>query len=209
MALSNKGATIYQRFTYSIAAGAAIDVNCYGRFITILANSITTDPHLSIGGQVEYQIPAGISIDLAQDNTDPRNNIYTTLRFRNSSNAIMVLDFAISSGRIYDNRVIISTTTTLNTNSTPDTLASPAAAAVSDVVGAAKIAAAGANREYILQNNGANDIWVGDANISAATSRGIKIAPNTGLTLTTGGAVYAVCAAGLTSTLSIIVMSHT
>lgn len=202
MALSNKGATIYQRFTYTIAAGADITINALGRFVTILGNSSTTDPHMSIGGQVESQIPAGISVDLAQDNADPKDNFYYSLRFRNSGVAIMTLDLAISSGRIQDNRVVISSTSVLPVNATPDTNTTPAPAAVTDVAAVA-VAANGSTREVLLQNNGANDIWVGDANIDPATLRGYKIEPKSGLLIGTAGAIYARCAAGLTSTLSI------
>lgn len=191
MAFNTYAPTIYQRFTYAIAAGESIDVAVYGRFLTILSNSSATDPHVSIGGQVEYQIPAGLSVDLNPEADSTNAKYFGKLRFRNSTGAVMTIDFAISSGRIFDNRIIISTTTVLLTNSTGQTMSTPAKyAAGTGAPGAPAVVAASTTREVGITNNGTNPVWAGDANVDGANSRGILIPAGSTVFLTTAAAIY-------------------
>jgi len=70
-----------------------------GRWVSILYNSITTDPLISINAGPQYRIPAGLSV---RPETD-----FQTLEFFNDSASSMVLWVAVSDGEIYDNRVVL------------------------------------------------------------------------------------------------------
>lgn len=209
MAFNTYAPTIYQKFTYVLAAGADIDVSVYGRFLTVLSNSNATDPHISVGGQAEYQIPAGLSIDLnpSADSGAIQATNFGKLRFRNSSGSSMTIEFAISSGRIIDNRVTISTSTILSVNNTGQTMSTPAAYAVATAApGAAFLAAASTTREVIMQNNGAAPVWIGDANVDGSANRGILIPVGGTFALQTAAALYA-RSTGAASTLSYMVIA--
>lgn len=186
--------SVYKRFSRAILNNTTEKFQVHGRFITVLENSSATDLEFSIGEQAFEVLPKGLSVELSE------GDFFGDIQIKNTSGATATVTFAISAGRIFDSRVVLSGS--LAVNSTPDSLSTPAPAAVTDTPGIA-VAADSTTREVVLQNNGASDVWVGASTVDAATFRGYKIAPGAGFTWNSSAALYAVCGSGLTSTLSV------
>lgn len=175
--------TIYQDYQVVLSAGEFRQFQCHGRYLTILDNSLSTDMMISFDGQAEQPVPKGISIEL------PEQENFVTLGLRNPAGSSATLRFAISNGKVDDNRNVISGTVTVEGVS--NTITTPVkGTATTGVPGAPAVAAAGANRKVIIQNLGANDIWFGDSNVDGANSRGTKILPGDGYEIDTAAAIY-------------------
>ncbi len=173
----------YKYFSVTIPAGEIRRVDVYSRFLTILNNSAASDPLVSIGGQSYERIPQGISIEL------PENDNFGYLEFYNDSIADLTITFAVSAGRIYDARLVASAV--LSVNATSNVLSTPAAITVTTSAPASPaIAADSTRRAVILQNNGANPVWVGDAAVDGANNRGICIVPGESMSIETEAAIY-------------------
>ncbi len=90
----------YASFQNTLAIGGDWNIPVYGRWLTILYNSITTDPEVSFDNAGSfYRIPAGVSVRTETP--------FSKLSFRNTSASTMVLWVAVSDGAIYDNRVVL------------------------------------------------------------------------------------------------------
>jgi len=90
----------YASYQFTLAAGLVKAIPVQGRWVTILYNSITTDPTISFNGGTFYPIPAGVSIQPPDE--------FQRIAFKNPhASAPMVLWVAISDGAIYDNRVVL------------------------------------------------------------------------------------------------------
>lgn len=175
--------TVYQDYTIALAAGARLDFQCHGKYLTILDNSLSTDMMVQFDGQPEQPIPKGFSVEI------PENENFITIAFRNPSVSSATIRFAISNGKVVDNRNVI--TGTVNVDNTANTLTTPAkGTATTSAPGSPAVAASSANRVVIIQNHGSNPIWFGDANVDGSNSRGIKIAAGDGYELNTASAVY-------------------
>jgi hypothetical protein len=174
---------IYSYFSMILAAGEYRETAVYGNFINMLGNSGATNIRISIDGQPEQELPQGISMDL------PDSNTFTMIAFHNTSVAAVTITFSISNGRVFDNRIVLSGS--LSVNLTPDGFSTPAAVAVAVAApGAPAVAASASNREVWIQNNGGNDIWYGDANVDGANNRGIKLKPDEMAIVSTSAAIY-------------------
>jgi len=174
---------VYQYFKRTIAAGEVIRINAYGNFLTLLNSTGAEDILISISGQSFQEMPQGLSLEL------PQGDSFVYLEFRNSEAGPVTIKFSLSNGKIFDNRVTISGT--LDVTETTNAINTPAAVAVEVAVpGAATIAANANRREILIQNNGANPIWVGDANVDGANNRGIKIDIGGSIILASEAALY-------------------
>ena len=89
----------YASFRFTLDIGRSLPIPVAGKWITILYNSITTDPLISINSGPRYRIPAGVSVKPAEE--------FQRLEFFNDSASSMVLWVAVSDGEIYDNRVVL------------------------------------------------------------------------------------------------------
>jgi len=175
--------SIYQYYQPTIAAGQILRVNAYSNFITLLDNSGSSDILISISGQSFQQLPKGISIGL------PQGDNFKYLDFKNTSGASVQIKFSISSGRIFDNRVVISDA--IAVNPTSDTIETPAAITVPTTApGSPQIAADTTRREIIIQNTGSNPLWVGDSAVDGASNRGVQIFSGESIILSTTAAIY-------------------
>lgn len=193
--------TTYQSITLVLAAGESRSLVAYGNYFRILDNSISTHPLVRIGGESEQEFQAGVGIDLPAS-----SDSFIQIMVRNPALVSMTLKVAIASGKVDDSR--LSLTGSVNTIEQPiNTLGSPAAITI-DATGT--LTAADATiRERVLQNNGAKSIWIGAtlATTDPAANRGIKIAAGGSFVLSCCSDFAAKCAAGETSTLSILNIS--
>lgn len=100
----NKSA--YRFYRATLTPGKVLTISSYARFLTILSNNLTTSPKISINGDAEEELPSGLSVEL------PEKENFDHLELRNPS-AIdsMTLEFSLSAGHIYDNRLVISGST--------------------------------------------------------------------------------------------------
>lgn len=94
--------SVYRYYERSIVDAEIIEIHAYARFLTLLNNTSSTDIRVSIAGQPFEELPQGISVEL------PKDDAFTSLKFRNVSGATCTIKVCISSGRIFDNRVVIS-----------------------------------------------------------------------------------------------------
>ena len=76
-----------------------------------------------------------------------------------------------------------------------------------DSAGATQLTLTSGKKSIIIQNTGSSIIWGGDSDVSPATNRGIAILPYVMLifrSVSSNFSLYLKCAAGETSTLSVI-----
>lgn len=175
----------YVTYDYTIAAGAKQTINAYGRFITLLENSNgSVNPRLQINGQRGGELIAGLSIEL------PAFERFNKMDLVNNGGSAMSVKVAISNGQIFDSRFVASSAIPTKSGGA---FTSPAAATVVDAAAAAVIVAADADtKTVILQNNdAANGVWIGGADIDAANDRGTFLAAGAALILDTSAAIYA------------------
>ena len=174
---------VYAYFEMQLQAGEYRETAVFGNFLNMLGNSGSKNVLVAIDGQPEQQLPQAISMDL------PDTQNYTMIGFRNPNAGAVTIQFSCSNGRVYDNRIVLSGS--LSVNLTPDNFTTPASIAVATTApGAAAVAASSSNREVWIQNNGGNDIWWGDANVDGANNRGIKIKPGDCPIISTAAAIY-------------------
>lgn len=110
----------YASTRFTMQAGRQHGVAMYGEFLTILSNSLDTNPEISIGGDPFYEIPQGVSIKV-----EP----FIRVGFRNpSAVAPMTLWIAMSAGEIWDNRA--NFTGELSVEDVSDAIETPAALSI-------------------------------------------------------------------------------
>ncbi|MDD5692245.1 MAG: hypothetical protein PHP10_03605 [Candidatus Omnitrophica bacterium] len=143
------GKSSYRYFSVTLAAGQVLPINVYARYITILSNSIATNPEISIGGDQFETIKAGLSIEL------PEGDMVQEIQLRNPSAGLMTLTFALSAGKIVDSSLSISG----SINIIDMTAAATGSLNVEAAVGAAQAVALAANpsrKSFSIQANPAN-----------------------------------------------------
>lgn len=89
------GKQTYSSIRFTMAAGRQHSVAMFGNFFTILENSLTVNPEISIDGDPFYEIPQGVSLEI-----EP----FKKLEFKNTTASSMSLWIAMSAGKIWDNR---------------------------------------------------------------------------------------------------------
>ncbi len=177
------GKSSYRYFSVTLSAGQVLPLNVYARYITILSNSITTNPEISIGGDQFETIKAGLSIEL------PEGEHIQEIQLRNPAGGAMTLTFALSAGKITDASLVVSGI--VDVSASADGMSTPAALTITTAApGAASISASSTRRGVIIQNQGPNPVWVGDSNVDGASNRGIKIAVDDSIILDFTGAIY-------------------
>lgn len=87
----------YASIRFTMSAGRQRKVAMYGNFLTILDNSLSVNPEVSIDGDPFYEIPKGVSVHV-----EP----FSKVEFRNPSGSSMSLWIAMSAGEIWDNRAV-------------------------------------------------------------------------------------------------------
>jgi len=178
----------------NLADGAISGHGVYGEFIILLSYTGSDNIKIALNNNPFQEFPTGIYHRL------PDGQVITDVKFKNTSGGAVTLGYALGSGIIQNSNMTLAGT--LSVDPVPAVFETPAAAAVTD--SAAVVVAADTDSQALLfQNNGGNAIWLGDSNVTPASSRGIKLDPGATLPMETKGAVYARCASGLTSTLSI------
>ncbi len=94
--------TIFKDYRYVLGAGASLPVPIYGRFISMLSNTLVNDDILvRINDGPETNFPAGIGIDLGENVT------FARLLFRNGGPAAMGFEFVVSSQRLVNTRAYL------------------------------------------------------------------------------------------------------
>lgn len=191
--------TVYQHYSRTIAAGEIAEVSVFGRFITLLSNTSSTDMQLQIDSDPLQTFPKGLSLDL------PEGKFFKKIYIKNPSASSADITFAISSGKILDSRVVLSGS--LSTNDTPDLFTTPAKASVTAT--ASKIVTGSSStRVMIIQNKGPYPCTIGDSNVDADNDRGYEIPVDGAIELKTKADIWAECRASETATLSIAYTSE-
>jgi len=181
---------VYRRFQKVLNNNDVATVDVNGRFLTILDNTSATDLEFAIGDEVFQAIPKGISVELPT-NPDGTDNFFGQIQIRNTTGAAATITIAVSSGHIYDNRIVISSATVLLVNSTGGTLTTPVKYTTgTGAPGAPAVAAAASTREVWIYNGGGDTVWMGDANVDGSSVRGIPIAPGQTAIIDTAAAIY-------------------
>lgn len=104
--------TAYQQITLFIAANSNRRLAAYARFFAVLENSSSTNIKVRIGDQPITEISEGIAVELPDAAPAFRH-----LDFFNPTGTDITIIVALSNGRIYDARLVLSGTIDVN-NST-------------------------------------------------------------------------------------------
>lgn len=191
--------TFFDSYVFTIPANSSYRLNSYNSFITLLSNSGISPVIVGIGGHARARLLTGLSVEL------PPDERFSYIEFENITAAPITIEVALSSGRIYDSRLVLSgvvnVTDTANQIETPAALAVPNADA-NPPTNAVNLAADADNKEVIVQNNGSFDVWFGDSDVNPAANKGTKLEPGDIFILTLTSAIYFVGNGGA-STISI------
>lgn len=186
-----EGRIPYQEFSVTLSSGESFEIYIFGNKVQVLDNTGSQDVQLSVDNGPAFDFPEGVSVDMGLG--------AHKLRFTRPGGTAGTIAVAVGVN-FDDNRKTLLGSVNTKSGSSVQT---PAAASVTDA--AADIIAATTNRTLLLlQNVGANTVWIGDANIDPAANRGVQLAAGASLTLAVDGLVQGRCAAGLTSTVSIL-----
>lgn len=171
----------YLEYSGNLTANELQKVSLAGKTLAIL--DISGSIRLKVDNNETTRIRAGMSFKLPDGFED--------LYFEETAGATASFIIAVSIGDIFDNR--LSVNSTLNVKS-GDTLENPAAVSVGTV--ATQIVAADSTRNSveIFNNDLAETLYVGDSGVTTATGR--PVAPQTGIGIDTGAAVYGIVASG-------------
>jgi hypothetical protein len=149
----------------------------------MLSNSSVTAVKVAIGGGgPKGELQPGLSVELPQDKH------FKYLLFENQIGSQITIEIALSTGRVYDNRFVVSGVIAID--DTANSIETPAK--ITLVVGnsyTATISAGSTRKELILQNTGTNEFWYGDINVDPVNKRGIRMQAGDIHILTLTGAV--------------------
>lgn len=175
---------ILRAYPYSVAAGEFVTIHSRHRFVTILENSGSNDPQISIGDDSYSTLPKGISVELP--NFEKANQI----KIRNPGGSGTITGtIVLSAGRVYDNRLNLSGGIS---QAGGDTLTTTADVTVTNGAAAAQILAATTNRQEAIisipDTAGSGEIRIGDSN--TASGRGMRVYAGQSIAISTAAAVY-------------------
>jgi len=95
--------SFFDTYDLIIPANGIKLLTSYNSFVTLLENDQTADVLIRIGtGGATAKLKKGLSVELPQDET------YDRLLFRNPTGVPMAITVALSCGRVYDNRLMLS-----------------------------------------------------------------------------------------------------
>ena len=180
--------TNYRFFEPTIANNTVLRINAYGNFLTIFDYSASDKLEISIGGEPFEKIRSGVSIQLKQGDD------FSYIDFKNDTGASVQVEFALTTGSITDKSISIAGE--LDCDISTDTLETPAKVTATAVAAAVSIAADTDQREIVIENHSANIVWLGDAAVDGAVTRGIRLLPTTKIVLSTSAAIYLHAPAG-------------
>ncbi|MFA5422440.1 MAG: hypothetical protein WC374_01100 [Phycisphaerae bacterium] len=173
--------SFFEPYDVRIPAGGLKTLPIQGKFITLLANNLSTGPKVGIGQSYRGTLEKGISVEL------PNDEKFLYVQIYNPAASEMILIVAFSFGRIYDNRFVVSGE--IDVDLTPTAIESPPALTLNAGNGfAANIAADVTRKEVIVQVSA--DCWFGGVDVDPATSRGTKLTAGDIFVLSCAAAVY-------------------
>lgn len=182
----------YIHFPLSLAPGAISDHFHYVSTFQILDNTGDEDLQVSFNKGPFYTLPAGVEVQL------DAGEILQHIRIKNPGANTAKVNVAIGTAQIRDNRKTIKGT--INSKS-GDQVETPAAVSV-DTNATLIIAADTDDTRRVLQNHGPSAVWIGDANVDPANSRGLLVLVGGDFPTSSGGAIYGRTVSG-TATVSI------
>ncbi len=95
--------TLFKPYNLIVPANGQRVLYHYARFLALLENDQATNVQVKIGpGGPSGEMPKGLAVELPQDKK------YSTILFRNPTGVAMAITVAISDGRIYDNRLVLT-----------------------------------------------------------------------------------------------------
>ncbi len=175
-------------FTEVIAAGERRVIYHYARMLTILDNTAGETIYVGIGEMEPVLLRSGLQYEL------PQGDNFDRIVLVNNDAGSTTVSILLSNGLVRDNRLTItgSVFSDLLTQTKPaNTIVTPAQVTAPASPGAAiNIAADADQREIEIQNNGGNNVYIGDSSVAAATGQGILLTPGSSRILTTNAAVY-------------------
>jgi hypothetical protein len=184
----------YQEYPISLAPGEIQNLGVSGSTFGALAIS-GSNVLVRLGDAEEFPLRQGLIIEM------PEGERFPKVQLRNNSLSSAQITFAVSEGKIRDNR--FSTTVALKTYAGDKLIDSDKVNVTST---ATIIKAADAVRTSIMiQNKSLTDsVWIGGSTVDAANNRGIELVVGAAITLNTSGVVYGRCLAGKNADVSIL-----
>lgn len=159
----------YQEFTYTLAAGEYHRVNYVTDNFVLLETTASNSLEVNFGGAMnQTNFTTGVQYKL--------QSVVPYIQLYNKGNAAVTVHFALGVGEVRDNR--LSLIGMANFSETYTTFS------VSEETfdSSGKITTTGAHRKIVIQNSGAQNIYVGAAN-------GFLVSPSGSMDIPLGGAV--------------------
>ena len=187
---SNNRPQTYGFYPKTLQADETITLTTYASFLTLLKTSDPTNYiFLTIDDEAEQALPARLSIEMQTGET------FKQIQLRNSATYAVSIEFAITNGRIYDNRLDEKNFyTAIETNG----IKQIAETTEDNLTGFfVKIDKVLYKRELVITNNGSHTMYIGDGdmlekhfNSMPAILSGTPLPPGGTAILTLSGVVY-------------------
>lgn len=183
--------TRYKEYTYTIAAGAAVEIGEVFNYFRVLSQSASS-LSVQFGDDANTSTFSGAGLGIKFE------NLPSKIVIRNTGVVPTTITIALAIGYIYDDRLNVSGTVTVSgsvSTTTSSVLNSVADVTLTAATQIAIIAANTSRRGVIITNIGANVARIGDATNTSAT-RGAQLLPAQSITLETLDAIDGFSAAG-------------
>ncbi len=93
----------FKTYEFIVLANNIYVLSHYANFLALLENDQATDVRVQIGdGFAVADMPKGLSVEL------PRDKKFKSLTFENTTGTDMVIKVALSIGRVFDNRLVLT-----------------------------------------------------------------------------------------------------
>ncbi len=188
----------------TVSAQSEKEVPFLGSYVAIFSNTASTDVLISMDNGISNFIKAGTGypvVRLSPDKKTYEPATFNKVRFHNTSDESMTIEYVLSLGPITDTRAVIEGF--LQVDLSGSSVSTPAPLAVgTDPANPSVLAANALVKERLVVNTGDYTIWWGDSSVNPAAGRGTPIFPSGSVSLSCHGVIYFV-AQDADSTLSI------
>lgn len=202
-----------QELPLQLVPGETKSIPFVGSYVGIILNDMTYDPVVSVDNGMSTTIRAGMGFPtkaLSDDGKTLIEAVFSSVQFHNPSKTeTMNIVYIVSLGTPTDTRSVVQGYLQMDLSAPAlQTVAKLSVVAPADPenILPAEYSVLPANalvKERLVQNNGDNPIWWGDANTSPFLKRGIALNPGGAAIINCWGSVYFI-AEGAASTLSVV-----
>lgn len=186
----------YQEFNYTIDAGDKQTIYFVFRYFRILSITGTSNLKLRFGQNVNVTDFAGAGLGIELDET------YDQVEITNNDASPVTLRVALAMGRVFDDRLSVSSTVSVS-NVSPASFVSSADVAVSSLATTSVLAANTSRKEAFICNKNANGGIVKLSDSAGGASEGIEIPAGSTFIVSTTAQLYVYNPLGTTANIGV------